>query len=219
MKAGTDGTGPAGLRDGWRSPVARTRANGRPGVVLLLCCMLALPELAPALAQSSPDEESVDTRSEPRDGSHDFDFEFGEWTTHLKRLQRPLSGSTTWLEYKGTSTVRGILNGRANIVELVVEGPAGRIEGASLRLYDPRSRQWTLNFFNVNDGQLTPPVVGGFRAGRGEFYAQDTFDGRAIFVRFVISKVSADVYRFEQAFSADGGQTWEVNWIATDTRR
>lgn len=154
-----------------------------------------------------------------RDGTHDFDFEIGEWTTKLRRLQRPLSGSSTWVEYQGTSTVRGILNGRANLVELVVDGPAGRIEGASLRLYDPRARQWTLNFFSIADGHLTAPMIGAFRDGRGTFYAQDTYEGRAIFVRFVISKVTTDTYRFEQAFSADGGQTWEVNWIALDTRR
>ena len=103
--------------------------------------------------------------------------------------------------------------------ELLVQGPAGRIEGAALRLYEPQSRQWTLNFFNIADGKLTPPTVGEFRDGRGVFHAQDTFNGRSIFVRFVIAKVTADSYRFEQAFSADGGQTWELNWIATDTRR
>jgi hypothetical protein len=157
--------------------------------------------------------------AEPRDGSRDFDSHIGEWTTHLKRLQRPLSGSTTWVEYKGTSIVRPVLNGRANLVELAVEGPAGRIEGAALRLYEPESRQWTLNFFNVLDGKLTPPVIGEFRDGRGEFYGQDSFKGRAILVRFIITPVDAKTLRFEQAFSADGGKTWEVNWIATDHRR
>jgi hypothetical protein len=154
-----------------------------------------------------------------RDGRHDFDFEIGDWTTHLKRLQRPLSGSTTWVEYEGTTNVRGVLNGRANLAELVVQGPAGRIEGAALRLYDPQSRQWTLNFFNIADGKLTPPMFGEFHDGRGVFHGQDTFNGRSIFVRFVIIRVTADSYRFEQAFSADAGQTWELNWIATDTRR
>jgi hypothetical protein len=157
-------------------------------------------------------------QGKPRDGSRDFDAHIGEWTTHLKRLQRPLSGSTTWVEYKGTSSVRPVLGRRANIVELVVEGPAGKIEGAALRLYEPESGQWTLNFFNVLDGKLTPPVIGEFRDGRGEFYGQDTYRGRAILVRFIITPVDAKTLRFEQAFSADGGKTWEANWIATDTR-
>src|SRR6187200_3716348 len=85
-----------------------------------------------------------------RDGQHDFDFEIGTWKTHLRRLQRPLSGSTTWLEYDGTSVVSKVLDGRANLVELKVEGPAGRLEGLSLRLYNPQSRQWSLNFANIS---------------------------------------------------------------------
>jgi hypothetical protein len=133
-------------------------------------------------------------------------------------LQRPLSGSTTWLEYEGTTVVTKALDGRANLVELKVAGSAGRIEGLSLRLYNPQARQWTLNFANVNDGLLTTPSVGEFKDGRGEFYNQDTFNGRAILVRFVITKITDDSYRFEQSFSEDFGKTWEANWIAIDTR-
>ena len=153
-----------------------------------------------------------------RDGQRDFDFEIGNWKTHLKRLQRPLSGSTTWIEYEGTTVVRKILDGRANIVELKVAGPAGRIEGLSLRLYNPQSRQWSLNFANISTGTLSPATIGEFKDGRGEFYNQETLNGRAILVRFVIIRINDDVYRFEQAFSDDGGKTWEVNWIAVDTR-
>jgi hypothetical protein len=153
-----------------------------------------------------------------RDGQHDFDFEIGTWKTQLRRLQRPLSGSTNWLEYEGTTVVSKVLDGRANLVELKVNGPAGRLEGLSLRLYEPQARQWSLNFANISDGKLTTPSIGAFKNGRGEFYNQDTYSGRAIFVRFVITKITDDQYRFEQSFSTDGGQTWEVNWIAIDTR-
>jgi hypothetical protein len=161
----------------------------------------------PALAQTNPN-----------DGQRDFDFEIGTWKTHLRRLQRPLSGSTTWLEYEGTSVVTRVLDGRANLVELKVAGPAGRLEGLSLRLYEPASRKWSLNFANINDGKLTTPAVGEFKDGRGEFYNDETYNGRPITVRFVITKVTQDRYRFEQSFSPDGGKTWEVNWIAIDTR-
>ena len=154
-----------------------------------------------------------------KDGSRDFDFEIGEWKTHVKRLQRPLSGSTAWVEYTGTTTVRGVLGQRANIAELVVEGPAGRIEGAALRLYNPGTRQWSINYFSAGDGMLTPPLFGEFRDGRGVFAGQDTLAGRTILVRFVIVKAGLDTYRFEQSFSDDAGQTWELNWVATDTRR
>lgn len=153
-----------------------------------------------------------------RDGQHDFDWEIGSWKTQLKRLQRPLSGSTTWLEYEGTTVVRGVLDGRANLVELKVAGPAGRIEGMSLRLYNPEARQWSLNFANISNGMLTTPSVGEFKDGRGEFYNQDTYNGRSILVRFVITKITDDSYRFEQSFSDDGGKSWEANWIAIDTR-
>ena len=153
-----------------------------------------------------------------RDGQHDFDFEIGAWKTQLRRLQRPLTGSTTWLEYEGTTVVRNVLDGRANLVELKVDGPAGKLEGLSLRLYNPQARQWSLNFANVSSGALTTPSIGAFKDGRGEFYNQDTYNGRAILVRFVITKVTNDQYRFEQAFSDDWGKTWEVNWIAVDTR-
>lgn len=153
-----------------------------------------------------------------RDGQHDFDFEIGTWKTHVSRLTHPLSGSQTWAEYDGTTVVRKVWDGRANLVELEIAGPAGRLEGLSLRLYNPTSRQWSLNFSNSASGTLGQPTVGEFNGDRGEFYDQEVFDGRSILVRFVIIKLSADSARFEQAFSTDGGQSWEVNWIATDSR-
>lgn len=156
--------------------------------------------------------------SSEHDGQHDFDFEIGTWKTHLSRLQHPLTGSTVWLQYAGTSVVRKIWNGRANLVELEVDGPAGHLELASLRLYNPESHQWSLNVASSRNGVMQVPTIGEFKNGRGEFYDQETFNDRVILVRFVISKVTADSYRFEQAFSDDGGKTWEVNWIADDTR-
>lgn len=169
----------------------------------------ASPQVAaPATSRSSAN----------RDGQHDFDFEIGHWKTHVSRLQHPLTGSTAWLAYDGTSVVSKIWNGSANLVELEVDGPAGHIELLSLRLYDPASQQWSLNVASSRGGGLGVPSVGGFKHGRGEFYDKETLDGRDILVRFVISKVAADVYQFEQAFSADRGKTWEMNWIATDTR-
>jgi hypothetical protein len=153
-----------------------------------------------------------------QDGPHDFDFEIGSWKTHVKRLVHPLAGSTTWVEYDGTTVVRKVWDGRANIVELEVDGPSGHIEGLSLRLYNPKTHQWSLNFANSNDGTIRQPTVGEFKNGRGEFFDQETLNDRAILVRFVISDITPNSCRFEQSFSDDGGKTWEVNWIATDTR-
>lgn len=189
------------------------------------CLLVGVLALAwpprPAQAQSGPDRPSGspgDTLHQ-HDGQRDFDFEIGTWATRLAFLPRPLTGSTDWAEYAGTTVVRTVMNGRANLVELDATGPRGRLQGLSLRLYNPESRQWSLNFSNLRSGTLSPPVIGGFKHGRGEFYGQESLaDGRAILVRFVISVITADSLRFEQAFSADGGKTWEDNWIATDRR-
>ncbi len=183
----------------------------------LVCGLFISFQPAVVLSQTKSEPQALLQKSE-RDGQHDFDFEVGTWKTHLRRLLRPLSGSTTWVEYEGTTIVRKVWDGRANLVELKAAGPAGSFEGLSLRLYNPQSRQWTLNFANANDGSLSPPTIGGFTNGRGEFFNQETLNGRAIFVRFVISDITATSCRFEQSFSADGGKTWEVNWIAIDTR-
>ena len=156
-------------------------------------------------------------QSARRDGQHDFDFEFGTWKTHLRRLQHPLTGSNTWIEYDGTTVVRKLWGGRANLVELEADGPAGHFEGLSLRLYNPEAHQWSLNFASSAAGSLGQPAMGEFKDGRGEFFDQEMLNGRAILVRFVISDITPDSCRFEQAFSDDGGKTWEVNWIATDT--
>jgi len=156
--------------------------------------------------------------SKMRDGQHDFDLHIGTWKTHLKRLRYGLTDSATWVEYEGTTTVRKVWDGRANLVELDVKGKAGHITALSLRLYNPESCQWSLNFANANSGTMAVPTIGEFKNGKGEFFNQENFNGRAILVKFVISEVINNTIHFEQSFSADGGKTWEVNWIATDTK-
>ena len=103
-------------------------------------------------------------------------------------------------------------------MELQADGPAGHIAALSLRLYNPQSRQCSLNFANSKSGALNQPTIGEFKNGRGEFFDQESFNGRAILVRFVISDLSPNSCRFEQAFWEDGGKSWEANWIATDSR-
>jgi hypothetical protein len=189
----------------------------------ILGCVLAsslvvLVQPFHGLAQQNSEAAKNSLQRAERDGQRDFDFEIGAWKTHLRRLVHPLTGSTTWVEYQGTSIVRKVWNGRANLLELEADGPGGHFEGLSLRLYNPESHQWSLNFANSGGGGLSQPTIGGFKTGRGEFFDQETLNDRAIFVRFVISDITPDSCRFEQAFSEDGGKTWEVNWIATDTR-
>jgi hypothetical protein len=187
---------------------------------LLVCSLAVVCSPVWELAQQNPDASGTSAQHTPveRDGQHDFDFEIGTWKTHLRRLLHPLTGSKTWVEYEGRSVVHKVWNGRANLVELTADGSAGHFEGLNLRLYNPESHQWSLNFANSKSGIMGQPTIGEFKDGRGEFFDQETLNGRAILVRFVISGITPDSCRFEQAFSDDGGKTWEVNWIATDTR-
>lgn len=153
------------------------------------------------------------------DGQRDFDWEIGTWRSSVRVLADPLSESPDeWLEFSGTSTVRPLADQRANVVEFEVSGPDGRIDALNLRLYEPQAQRWSLTFVNMRDGLLTPAVYGGFRDGVGTFYGDDHLGDRPIKVRFLITRVSKDEARFEQAFSADGGATWETNWIAVDHR-
>jgi hypothetical protein len=171
--------------------------------LLALACALAVT--AQAGAEPTP----------PRDGRHDFDFEFGTWKTHLTRRLKPLTGSNTWVAYDGVSTLQPIWKGDGNVGELDVSGPAGRIQGLTVRLYNPASGQWNITFANHAQGTLGLPMVGGFENGRGEFYDQEMLGDRAIFVRFIFSDITQRTFKLEQAFSGDGGKTWEANWIAS----
>ena len=192
----------------------RMTTIGRHGTALLLATLAAASAAAPAGAQAAAPAVSA-----LRDGQHDFDFEFGSWEVRLRRLLRPLTGSTEWAECTGLSTVQPLWDGRANIGELELACPSGALTGMSLRLYEPESRQWHIRWANASDGELGPPMTGGFDGeGRGEFYNQEEYRGRAIYVRFIFSGIAADSFRIEQAFSADGGTTWETNWI-TDFRK
>lgn len=170
----------------------------------------------PAAAQ----EKSTSAASVPvaRDGQHDFDFDIGNWKTHVSRRLYPLTGSTSWVELDGMTAVRKIWDGRGNLAELEADGPSGHLEVLSLRLYNPEAKQWSLNTANSRGGTLSVPTVGEFKNGRGEFFDQEIFNGRMILVRNVWSEITPTSCLFEQAFSDDGGKTWELNWIAKDTR-
>ena len=180
--------------------------------------LAAVGTIATGAQKAQAEPPSTAPAAAGRDGSHDFDWEVGTWATSVKVLRNPLSPKATWVEFNGTSVIHALGGGRANVVDLDVTGPVGRIQGVSLRLYNVQGRQWTLNFANMGDGLLTPPSVGEFKNGRGEFYGTDTLRGRTILVRFMILDVTQDSARFEQSYSADGGKTWELNWIATDRR-
>jgi hypothetical protein len=154
-----------------------------------------------------------------RDGQHDFDFWFGTWKAHNRRLLHPLSGLNDWVEFDARVVARPIWDGRANADEFEADSPSGHIEGMTVRTYNPKSHQWSIYWANQRNGVFSlPATVGEFKNGRGEFYDQEDFNGKNIFVRYLWIANSKDSPRWEQAFSCDGGKTWETNWIATFTR-
>jgi hypothetical protein len=181
-------------------------------VFLLSVCTLGQP--VPLAQTASTVGETVLQSSS--DGQHDFDFHFGTWSTHIKRLLHPLSGSDAWVELNGTVTVRKIWDGKANLEEIDASNDKMHLQGLTLFLYNPQSHQWSQTFADVNDGTLGDrPLVGDFKNGRGEFYCQDTFNGKSILVRFIWSGIAPDSHQVEQSFSDDGGKTWEPNFVAT----
>lgn len=169
-----------------------------------------------AWAQSPPAQQE-----KVAEGQRDFDFLFGTWKVHLKKLAKPLSGDKTWVEFEGTATHRKVWDGRANMDEFRAIDPITKNEivGLTVRLFNPKTGEWSLYWANARDGKIAmPPTVGKFKNGRGEFYDMEEWNGRTILVRYVWSDITANSAHFEQAFSTDGGKTWEVNWI-TDQER
>lgn len=207
-------------RDGHAGVGGRKAMNGLPllklaigfGSLALLCGAL------PAASQTPTVSSDADHPIARRDGAHDFDFDFGNWKTHSLRLLHPLTGSTTWVEMDGVTIVKTIWSGRANLAEFKADGPAGPLELLSIRWYNPTAHQWNLNFATPGVGALGIPNVGEFKSGRGDFYNQESINGKSILIRFSIWGITADTAQSEQAFSDDGGKNWETNWINKYTR-
>ena len=182
--------------------------------------LLFIPQTPGGVAQqnSQAAKTSAQQASAERDGQHDFDPLIGKWKYHLKRRLNPLTGSNSWVDLEGTGACFKIWDGRAQMDTLEVDGSAGHIEGLTLRTYNPQSHQWRLYWANSRTGVMDPPQVGQFKNGRGEFFAQDTVNGKTILVRYVWTDMTTNSPHFEQSFSDDGGKTWEVNWITDQTR-
>ena len=156
----------------------------------------------------------------PRSGINDFDFYMGKWRVHHRRLKERLVGNDEWQEFDGTSEAWPLLGGAGNIDDNILELPAGTYRAVSLRSYDPETNQWSIWWLDGRSplGPLDPPVRGSFKDGIGTFLANETFNGKPIVVRFIWSHITETSTRWEQSFSPDGGDTWEVNWIMESTR-
>jgi hypothetical protein len=158
-------------------------------------------------------KQTITNESGERDGRKDFDFLLGSWKIQHQRLRERLKECTEWEEFEGTSKVRSILGGLGNMDELIIDRASGQVQAVTVRLYNPATDEWSIYWTaSSHPGRMDVPMVGRFDGPRGEFYSQEVFEGRYIFNRFIWNVDSSDSCRWEQAFSADGGKTWEINW-------
>jgi hypothetical protein len=190
----------------------------RSAAIVMIIALL--PAAVPAQTGSNAANAVSQAPAEERSGQHDFDFLFGHWKVHNRGLPHPLTGlKEEWVEADGTSVIRPIWGGRANTEEYEAETPSGHADGLTVQTYNPHSHQWSIYWTNSKNGAFSiPSTIGKFRDGRGEFYDQEDYEGQTIFVRYLWTVPSADAPRWEQAFSTDGGKTWETNRIITYTR-
>ena len=150
------------------------------------------------------------------DGSHDFDFFYGQWRVYNRRLTKRLQGCKEWEQFEGVQECVPLLGGLGNTDHMVDE--AGNTVGWSLRFYNPVLKQWSIYWVGGRDYVLLPPVHGSFSNGTGQFVGTEEIDGRPITVKFLWSRMNTATPHWEQAFSADGGNTWEMNWEMDFTR-
>lgn len=190
----------------------RVRSLGLMGALVLTLIFPTARPAGSAFGQAGPQQTAE------RDGQHDFDFWFGRWKVRNRRLLHPLSASNEWVEFDGTVVAKPVWEGRANMDEFEANGPSGHIEGMTVRVYDPKSHQWSIYWANAAKGVFEKPMIGQFKNGSGEFFDQEDYASKTIYVRFVWSDIQPNSCRWEQAFSDDGGKTWETNWIMTFTR-
>ena len=144
--------------------------------------------------------------------ARDFDFIHGAWRVRHRRLETRLAGTADWAEFGGTMRAEPILGGLGNFDRNVIDLPQGRYEACTLRLFDSRSASWSLHWIDGRRAALDPPLTGRFSNGVGLFFGDDIFEGRPIRVRFLWSHLPPAGPRWEQAFSADAGASWETNW-------
>jgi hypothetical protein len=146
-------------------------------------------------------------------GGTDFDFLFGTWRVHHRKLKHRLAGATDWIEFEGEVVCRPVLGGLGNVDDNLLADPSGAYLAMTLRCYDFQVGRWSIWWVDARTMQLGPPVHGQFEDGIGTFCGDDTFAGKPIRVRFLWSDITPDSARWEQAFSDDGGANWEPNWV------
>lgn len=191
-------------------------AMGLPATAAIACAALMFSRASLAaepqtMKQTIANSDHVaDHTDERADGRHDFDFLLGLWNVHNRRLE----ANNEWQEFPASNEMRFLLDGLCNMDTYEATFPNGKlIQGFALRCFNPKTQKWSIYWNDSVQCELQPPVIGGFKGDRGEFYGDDTFKGAAIRVRYVWLKLGPDSAQWEQAFSQDGGKSWETNWV------
>jgi len=196
--------------------------RGRAGLPWLGATLLAFLQGGSAPAQSSPGPAKAFAPGHTagqHGHEHDWDWLVGRWTVRHHRLKERLAGCTEWEDFNGTSVLWLTLDGLGTVDDNVLELPGGTYRAVGIRAFDRKSGQWSIWWLDArNPTVIEPPVHGGFRDGVGTFIGDDTLRGRPIKMRFVWSRITSTSAHWEQAFSPDGGKTWEVNWRMDFTR-
>lgn len=187
------------------TPDRRTFLGSMAGVASLLVAA------EPNAAAAGSDER--------RGRMRDFDFLFGKWSVQHRRLSSRLTGSTDWEAFPGTCEARPILGGVGNIDDNVLELPTATYTAATIRVFDAPKKMWSIWWLDSRTADIDTPVRGSFASGVGTFYGDDELRGKPVRVRYLWSSITADSARWEQAFSPDGGASWETNWFMAFSRR
>jgi hypothetical protein len=180
----------------------------------LLIVSLAIPGLS--TGQSDQDSGRGTTQIDSATpGVHDFDFLVGQWRVHHRTLKERLANSHEWIEFEGTLVNQPLMGGYSNVDDTVFEKPGAPFRGVALRSFDSKTQQWSIWWLDSRTplGPVDPPMRGGFRDGVGTFYADETFNGKPVRTRFLWTKITPTSCHWEQAYSPDGGKTWETNWV------
>jgi len=185
---------------------------------LALTAVAALAIAPNANAQSSGDAPM--TTAAEQSAPHDFDFLVGSWRVHHRRLKLRLAGNHDWEEFEGTSRLEMTMAGAGTVDDNWLDLPGGAYRAVGIRAYDPKTGLWSIWWLDGRNpqGPLDPPVRGRFENGIGTFTGNDTFNGKPIVVRYTWSRITPTTCHWEQAFSPDGGKTWETNWVMDLTR-
>lgn len=174
---------------------------------LAACLIIAVAQ--PSLAQ---------TGAAVRDGSHDFDFSLGNWTTDVTIIKDPFNRPDEQVHLRGTKVARPVWNGKAWLEEIAADGPDSHWQAANLFLYDPAAGQWSENYVDSSTGRMESPSIGGYRDGKLEFYSLESVGGRSMLIRGTWTIISKDLHSYEVARSIDGGRSWHTSFIAKVSR-